>query len=1029
MITGFNTDLVHNGETYHIQTQERGVNSFVIDTYLYKSGRVIDSFEVSYEHIKKDDDFVKNVRILMSRQHNKMVKMLKEERLPYTRKLYHKARKHASLKEYEQAGRYIKEAIQLSPSDKDIIELKEMIDKNFKPKGKGKFKTIVGSKKLENNNEEGRFSLEDELKEEENETVCIENPGNKHAGLSLLIEKGLVYLSENKNLDKAILLFEEVLQADPDNIDASQLLKEARLKLKEKKDKEEKAKADLNYLFKFKGKKIKSIEHAIDEGFFLMGDQQLEMALEIWSKALKYDPENKKLKRFIMEAEQSIEKKRQDDTDFASYGHEEPFSFENVPDRTKKRKEPSSFNETMMFDKKHVFDEIKELESKKEEITAEPDIEEEKEEIGDEAIKEQDRLVFEEKESEAHNEMKDDIKFQEEKIDDDLRFQEDMKATIELDSKEIDISSMHSKEPDEENASQTILLEDDYEKTAEINEDQEKQFEPDDIDEESLIESDSDLNDLKKDSEKPGIQYPENSREKGQGFVNNLERSSLENKEPEEEEIKDQTIEIDKAHISSKVKKQKDLHTSKANRDITKNKEKEKDAITAVKPSLSKAIPARSNKTSSIFIRSKPFIALIIIILIIIPFTIYFGLRSRAYNTARLQANELFAQRDFPNAITILNEAINRFPRDQDLLELRARSYFESHNYTKASEDLYKLAEMQGYSDKDILFLIARTESIQKNHSKLKNIIDIIIEYDSSAGNLFRLGELAYDADYNELAIELFEKAFDQEPQNWNILMQKSRIYFEMGELEKARQGFITLYQLDRINKEYPFFLARIYYQIEEYRRALFYLEQIAGRDADPLTIDHRVFHLWGDIYQKMNIHSRAFAKYNKAKEVLEDKVTQADSLSRELAQIYSKTGSIWLDRAVEFNDPQGSAVQNAGRDLERAIELEPYNPDYYKILSDIYLFMNDHENAVKNLQRAIDYDSFNPDYYLSLSKIYSNYEDNPELGYEILKRSFLDNIYNCALLEELMSLALDIEEDETLINRYNIIFTIENCR
>lgn len=308
MITGFNTDLEHNGETYHIQTQKRGRDSFVIDTYLYKSGRILDSFEVSFEHIKKDDDHVKNVRLLMGKQHKKMIMMLKQGKLPYTRNLFLKAKKLAGSGEHEQALRHLKEALLLSPNDESMLRLKETLNSKIKPAAKPKLKIQVGNRWKYSQNEDSGFSPE-ELNEEKSpapETI------NKNNGI--LPERML----SGPNAG------DEELNGD--------------------------------FLFVYKGKEIKSIEQAADEGLFLFGEMKYQEAVDIWKKALEFDNDNKKILSFIKEAEGALQNQKDHAAkDLGSSG--DSGFFNGIPSRISKNKK-SIPSETLMFDKREVLEEI-----------------------------------------------------------------------------------------------------------------------------------------------------------------------------------------------------------------------------------------------------------------------------------------------------------------------------------------------------------------------------------------------------------------------------------------------------------------------------------------------------------------------------------------------------------------------------------------------------------------------------------------------------------------------------------------------
>jgi hypothetical protein len=48
MIYGFNTDVLGNGVTYHVQTEDRGAKSPVIDTLIYSGGKIVERMSTPY---------------------------------------------------------------------------------------------------------------------------------------------------------------------------------------------------------------------------------------------------------------------------------------------------------------------------------------------------------------------------------------------------------------------------------------------------------------------------------------------------------------------------------------------------------------------------------------------------------------------------------------------------------------------------------------------------------------------------------------------------------------------------------------------------------------------------------------------------------------------------------------------------------------------------------------------------------------------------------------------------------------------
>ncbi|MFQ5767207.1 MAG: hypothetical protein ACE5ID_04410 [Acidobacteriota bacterium] len=48
MLTGYNTDIQHEGTTYHVQTEDKGKDNPVIETLIYRGGEILASRRQPY---------------------------------------------------------------------------------------------------------------------------------------------------------------------------------------------------------------------------------------------------------------------------------------------------------------------------------------------------------------------------------------------------------------------------------------------------------------------------------------------------------------------------------------------------------------------------------------------------------------------------------------------------------------------------------------------------------------------------------------------------------------------------------------------------------------------------------------------------------------------------------------------------------------------------------------------------------------------------------------------------------------------
>ncbi|MGB3941195.1 MAG: hypothetical protein WBK96_06860 [Candidatus Manganitrophaceae bacterium] len=81
MLSGMNTDIDFKGETYHIQTEDGGVENPVITTLLFKGGAIFSSKKSNYAEILQSPTYREAVKELMKEQHKSMVRDLAQGKI------------------------------------------------------------------------------------------------------------------------------------------------------------------------------------------------------------------------------------------------------------------------------------------------------------------------------------------------------------------------------------------------------------------------------------------------------------------------------------------------------------------------------------------------------------------------------------------------------------------------------------------------------------------------------------------------------------------------------------------------------------------------------------------------------------------------------------------------------------------------------------------------------------------------------------------------------------------------------------
>ena len=76
MVTGFNTDIKHDGVVYHIQTEPRKVSG--IETAVYVRGAVVHSMKTSHEDFVNSPEYSdEKFKRLLEEQHRQVIKRIR----------------------------------------------------------------------------------------------------------------------------------------------------------------------------------------------------------------------------------------------------------------------------------------------------------------------------------------------------------------------------------------------------------------------------------------------------------------------------------------------------------------------------------------------------------------------------------------------------------------------------------------------------------------------------------------------------------------------------------------------------------------------------------------------------------------------------------------------------------------------------------------------------------------------------------------------------------------------------------------
>ena len=76
MLTGYNTNIGHQGVNFHIQTEDSGRQRPHIMTHLFHGGTILASEKSDYSDLLESESLEAEVKVLMEAQHKEMLRRL-----------------------------------------------------------------------------------------------------------------------------------------------------------------------------------------------------------------------------------------------------------------------------------------------------------------------------------------------------------------------------------------------------------------------------------------------------------------------------------------------------------------------------------------------------------------------------------------------------------------------------------------------------------------------------------------------------------------------------------------------------------------------------------------------------------------------------------------------------------------------------------------------------------------------------------------------------------------------------------------
>ena len=281
-------------------------------------------------------------------------------------------------------------------------------------------------------------------------------------------------------------------------------------------------------------------------------------------------------------------------------------------------------------------------------------------------------------------------------------------------------------------------------------------------------------------------------------------------------------------------------------------------------------------------------------------------------------------------------KAQNVYPYNPECYVLQMKLYCK-HGESDNALEVYNTAESySAVSDKVTLYkIIALQDKKQFEEAK-----DCAIEL---------IKRIKKDGDYDEILDELY--------------YQLSLIYSDMGNNEQALK---YVQEAMKISKVIKYYYARAYYY--KYKKDFDNALSDYNYCIDKFPEDTFAYVREAEIYKAMKDFEKSIALYKKVLEIND----HHEFANHEIAEIYNQKGDLitalpYYTRQLEVNKTAYCLVSRgiaydrlmrydeALKDYQEAMELEPENPHPYNNAGIVYMEKNDFETAIKYLKKAIE--------------------------------------------------------------------------
>jgi len=213
-------------------------------------------------------------------------------------------------------------------------------------------------------------------------------------------------------------------------------------------------------------------------------------------------------------------------------------------------------------------------------------------------------------------------------------------------------------------------------------------------------------------------------------------------------------------------------------------------------------------------------------------------------------------------------------------------------------------------------------------------------------------------------AASIFSRCLEIDPKSAVAMYEMGTLHFANKDLTSAALLLEKAVAINPTNKWYKISLAQVYQQRRQYSEAASVYEQLCKMEPDNLEF----------LYSKAVLLGMAenYKEAIDAYDELEKQTGLTDQISVAKQNLYLK-----------LNEPE-----KAFEEINRLIEADPEEPQYYGLMAELYQSQGDNENALKYYNKILEIDPGNGFVHFSLSGFYIQ-QDDFDKAFEEAKLAF----------------------------------------